>query len=301
MLPLNDSPASHLMTNEDKAIRTTYFSIVGNTCLALLKGLAGFFGNSYALIADAIESTTDIFSSVLVLLGLKYAQRPADDNHPYGHGRIEPLITFIVVAFLVTSATVIAYESILHILTPHKTPKAWTLYVLGAIILWKEISYQVVMKRGRETNSSSLKADAWHHRSDAITSIMAFIGISIAIYFGEGYEAADDWAALLASGFILYNSYLIFRPALGEIMDEHMYDDVVAEIREVAKTIDGVIDTEKCFVRKAGMQYHVDLHAIVNGKISVTEGHDISHKLKSALRKQIPGIAQVLIHIEPDE
>ncbi|MEQ9375175.1 MAG: cation diffusion facilitator family transporter [Imperialibacter sp.] len=289
------------MTNEDKAIRTTYFSIVGNTCLALLKGLAGFFGNSYALIADAIESTTDIFSSVLVLLGLKYAQRPADDNHPYGHGRIEPLITFIVVAFLVTSATVIAYESILHILTPHKTPKAWTLYVLGAIILWKEISYQVVMKRGRETNSSSLKADAWHHRSDAITSIMAFIGISIAIYFGEGYEAADDWAALLASGFILYNSYLIFRPALGEIMDEHMYDDVVAEIREVAKTIDGVIDTEKCFVRKAGMQYHVDLHAIVNGKISVTEGHDISHKLKSALRKQIPGIAQVLIHIEPDE
>ncbi|MEQ8811550.1 MAG: cation diffusion facilitator family transporter [Imperialibacter sp.] len=289
------------MTNEDKAIRTTYFSIVGNTCLALLKGLAGFFGNSYALIADAIESTTDIFSSVLVLLGLKYAQRPADDNHPYGHGRIEPLITFIVVAFLVTSATVIAYESIQHILTPHKTPKTWTLLVLGAIILWKEISYQIVMKRGRETNSSSLKADAWHHRSDAITSIMAFIGISIAIYFGEGYETADDWAALLASGFILYNSYLIFRPALGEIMDEHMYDDVVVEIREVAKTVDGVIDTEKCFVRKAGMRYYVDLHAVVDGKITVTEGHDISHKLKSELRKQIPGIAQVLIHIEPND
>lgn len=301
MLLLNDSPASHLMTNDDKAIRTTYFSIVGNTCLALLKGLAGFFGNSYALIADAIESTTDIFSSFLVLLGLKYAKRPADDNHPYGHGRIEPLITFIVVAFLVTSATVIAYESIQHIFTPHKTPKTWTLFVLGAIILWKEISYQIVMKRGRETNSSSLKADAWHHRSDAITSIMAFIGISIAIYFGEGYETADDWAALLASGFILYNSYLIFRPALGEIMDEHMYDDVVAEIREVAKTVDGVIDTEKCFVRKAGMQYYVDLHAAVDGKITVTEGHDISHKLKSALKKQIPEIAQVLIHIEPDE
>ncbi len=289
------------MQKEDTAIRATYFSIVGNTSLAILKGFAGFFGNSYALIADAIESTTDIFSSLLVLFGLKYAKRPADDNHPYGHGRIEPLITFIVVAFLVTSATVIAYESIQHILTPHKSPKSWTLFVLGGIILWKEISYQVVMRKAKETYSSSLKADAWHHRSDAITSIMAFFGISIAILFGEGYETADDWAALLASGFILYNSYLIFRPALGEIMDEHLYDDLVDEIREVAKHVDGIIDTEKCFIRKVGMQYHVDLHAIVDGKITVTEGHDLSHQLKAALKKKIPAIAQVLIHIEPDE
>ena len=203
------------MQQEEKAIRTTYFSIIGNTSLALIKGLAGFFGNSYALIADAIESITDIFSSLLVLFGLKYARKPADDNHPYGHGKIEPLITFIVVAFLVTSATIIAYESIQNIRTPHKMPRPWTLLVLGAIILWKEVSYQIVIRRSRETNSSSLKADAWHHRSDAITSVMAFIGISIAVIFGEGYETADDWAALFASGFILYNSYLIFRPALG--------------------------------------------------------------------------------------
>ena len=213
-----------LMKKVDTAIKTTYFSILGNTLLALIKGLAGFFGNSYALIADAIESTTDICSSLLVLLGLKYAKRPADENHPYGHGRIEPLITFLVVAFLVTSATIIAYESIQNIQTPHETPKAWTLWVLGAIILWKEISFRWVLKRSKQTNSSSLKADAWHHRSDAITSIMAFIGITIALYFGEGYETADDWAALLASFIILYNSYLIFRPALAEIMDEHIVE-----------------------------------------------------------------------------
>ncbi|MEZ4911094.1 MAG: cation diffusion facilitator family transporter [Saprospiraceae bacterium] len=289
------------MTNVQTAIRTTYFSIIGNTSLALIKGLAGFFGNSYALIADAIESTTDIFSSLLVLFGLKYAKRPADENHPYGHGKIEPLITFLVVAFLVTSATVIAYESIQNIQTPHKVPKSWTLIVLGAIIIWKEVSFRIVINKSKETNSSSLKADAWHHRSDAITSIMAFIGISIALIFGKGYETADDWAALFASVFILYNSYLIFRPALGEIMDEHLYDDLLEEIREKSIKVKGVIGTEKCFIRKAGMKYHVDLHAIVNGEISVKKGHDISHQLKDYLRKEIPNLGHVLIHIEPNE
>lgn len=289
------------MNNEQTAIRTTYFSIIGNTSLALIKGLAGLFGNSYALIADAIESTTDIFSSLLVLFGLKYAKRPADENHPYGHGKIEPLVTFLVVAFLVTSATIIAYESIQNIQTPHKIPEPWTLIVLGCIILWKEISFRIVLKKSKETNSSSLKADAWHHRSDAITSIMAFIGISIALIFGKGYETADDWAALFASAFILYNSYMIFRPALGEIMDEHLYDDLLAEIREASVKVKGVVGTEKCFIRKAGMKYHVDLHAIVDGKISVKAGHHIAHDLKDYLRNEIPNLGHVLIHIEPDK
>ncbi len=295
MIPLENP------SNEQTAIRTTYFSIFGNASLALIKGLAGFFGNSYALIADAIESTTDIFSSLLVLFGLTYAKKPADENHPYGHGKIEPLITFVVVAFLVTSATIIAYESIQHIQTPHKTPESWTLYILGAIILWKEISYQIVIRKSKLTHSSSLKADAWHHRSDAITSVMAFIGISIALIFGKGYETADDWAALLASAFILYNSYLIFRPALGEIMDEHQYDDLILEIREKALEVKGILGTEKCFIRKSGMKYHVDLHAIVDGSISVEKGHWIAHNLKDYLRKEIPNLGHVLIHIEPNE
>ena len=289
------------MTPEQTAIKATYFSIVGNTSLAIIKGLAGFFGNSYALIADAIESTTDIFASFLVLFGIKYSNKPADANHPYGHGRAEPLITFLVVGFLITSATIIAYESINNIGIPHELPKSWTLIVLGAIILWKEYSFRLVMKRSVQTNSSSLKADAWHHRSDAITSIAAFIGISIALILGKGYESADDWAALFASGFILYNSYLIFRPALGEIMDEHLYDDLMEEIRKVAQQVDGIIDTEKCFIRKSGMKYHVDLHAIVDATISVKEGHDLAHLLKDTLRENIFELGHVLIHIEPSE
>jgi len=289
------------MTNQQKAIKTAYFSIAGNTVLALIKWITGYFGNSYALIADAIESTTDIFSSLLVLLGLKYAQRPADENHPYGHGRAEALITFVVVAFLVTSATVIAYNSIQNIQTPHELPESYTLFILGAIIVWKEISFQLVMKRSRQINSSSLKADAWHHRSDAITSVAAFIGISIALIFGKGYESADDWAALFASGFILYNSYLIFRPALGEIMDENLHDELVEKIRQISLTVEGVLGTEKCFIRKTGMAYHVDLHATVDSNITVKAGHDISHKLKDKLKAEIPELQNVLIHIEPHE
>ena len=287
------------LSNEKKAINTIVFSIVGNCFLALIKGFAGFFGNSYALIADAIESTTDIFSSILVLFGLKYANKPADKNHPYGHGKIEPLITFLLVGFLVISATFIAHESIQNIRNPHALPEKWTLIVLTLIIAWKELSFRIVIQKSKETNSSSLKADAWHHRSDAITSIAAFIGISMALMLGKGYESADDWAALLASGFILYNSYLIFRPAFGEIMDEHFYDDLVEDIRRISLTVDGIIATEKCFIRKVGMIYHVDLHAKVNGSISVTDGHNLAHQLKDTLRAEIPQLGHVLIHIEP--
>jgi cation diffusion facilitator family transporter len=289
------------MSREQTAIKTAYFSIAGNTLLALIKWLTGYFGNSFALIADAIESTSDIFASLLVLFGLKYANRPADKNHPYGHGRAEPLFTFIVVALLVSSAVVIAYDSIQNIRTPHDLPKPFTLFILGGIIIWKELSFQIVLKKSKEIKSSALKADAWHHRSDAITSVAAFIGISIALFFGKGYESADDWAALFASGFILYNSYLIFRPALGEIMDEHLYDELIENIRKISLSVEGIVATEKCFIRKSGMKFHVDLHAVVDANISVKAGHDIAHNLKDTLRKEIPELGHVLIHVEPND
>jgi cation diffusion facilitator family transporter len=286
---------------EQKAIKTTYLSIIGNFGLAIIKGLTGYLGNSYALIADAIESTSDIFSSLLVLFGLRYASKPADKNHPYGHGRAEPLITFIVVGLLIASAVVIAYQSIKNIQTPHELPKSYTLIVLGAVILIKEIFYRIISKKSKETNSSSLKADAWHNRADAITSLTAFIGISIALIFGKGYETADDWAALVASLIIIYNAYHIFRPALGEIMDEQLYDDLIADIRRVSLTVEGVIATEKCLVRKTGMTFHVDLHVLVSSTITVKEGHDIAHKLKEHLISELPQLADVLIHIEPND
>ena len=289
------------MKNENIAIRSTYLNILGHLILVAIKWLAGVFGNSYALIADAIESSTDVFSSLLVLLGLKYAKRPADENHPYGHGKIEPVITFTVVILLVLSAIAIAYQSIQNIKSPDELPKSWTLIVLACIILWKEISFRYMRKKSRESNSASLAADAWHHRSDAISSVAAFIGISIALLFGKGFESADDWAALIAAAFILYNAYKIFRPALAEMMDEQLHEELVEEIRAVALKVEGVKGTEKCFIRKAGTRYHVDLHASVDAEISVLKGHEIAHTLKDQLLQEIENLGEILIHIEPHE
>lgn len=282
------------------AEKTTYLSILSNLLIAVIKFLAGIFGHSYALIADATESLTDTFSSFLVLLGIKYAQKPADENHPYGHGKIEPLVTFLVVATLAVSAILIAFQAVKNILSPQQMPEPWTLIVLAAIILSKEITFQIVLRNSKITNSTSLKADAWHHRADALTSIAAFVGISVALLMGEGYEAADDWAALVAAGIIFYNAYKIFRPALGEIMDENLYDDLISKTTRLANQQKGVIGVEKCYVRKIGMSYCMDMHIIVNGRITVKDGHDIAHKVEDQIHTKINPYISVLIHIEPD-
>ncbi|MEN9699674.1 MAG: hypothetical protein RLZZ301_872 [Bacteroidota bacterium] len=281
------------------AKRTALLSLFTNTILAVVKGLAGIIGHSDALIADAIESCADIFSSLLVLLGIRYAAKPADEDHPYGHGKAEPLVTFAVVGFLLISATIIAIESIRHLNEKQEQPAFFTLYILAGIILIKELSFQYVYRKGQQMHSSSLKADAWHHRSDAISSFIAFVGILVSFLFGKGFEKADDWAALLAAGFIVYNAFLIFRPALGEILDEHIHHELIDQIRNEAKQVEGVIDIEKCWARKHGMSYLVDLHLEVEGSISVADGHEIAHQLKDHLLLKVPEIADVLIHIEP--
>lgn len=284
----------------EEALKTSNYSLISNIVLAAIKWVAGILGNSHALIADAIESTADIFSSALVIFGINYSSKPADENHPYGHGRAEPLISIFVALFLLVSAYIIAKISIENIRTPHELPKPFTLIVLGLIILWKEISYRWVMKRGLEAGSSSLQAEARHHRADVITSVFAFVGISIALMMGEGHEAADDWAALFASAIIVYNAYKIFRPAFAELMDEQVHGDLSDKIRRTATMVTGVVDTEKLYIRKAGMKYHVDLHLIVDGEITVRKGHDIAHSLKDKLLLMIPEIEDVHIHVEPD-
>jgi cation diffusion facilitator family transporter len=287
------------MMNQNEAKKTVLFSLMANAFLAGAKFTVGILGNSFAVIADAIESTADIFSSFVVFLGLKISTKPSDEKHPYGHGKIEPLITFIVVAFLAFSSFIIALEAIKNIRTPHEMPKSFTLIFLVLVILFKELSFQYVNKKGKKLNSTSIKADAWHHRSDAITSVAAFIGICIALIGGKGWENADDWAALVASGLILYNAYLIFRPALGELLDEQKYDDLIQGIKAAALEVSGVENTEKCYIRKFGMSYFVDIHVRVNRHISVEQGHNIAHNLKNHLVDRFPYIEGVMTHVEP--
>ena len=285
---------SHVQT----AIRAAQWSILANFFLAIVKITFGVIGHSFAMIADGIESLSDIFSSALVWIGLVYASRPPDHNHPYGHGKAEPLVTFLVVGLLIASSIFITFQSIHFIRTPHEGPENYVLIILGMIILVKEGFYRLMKRKSIETQSRILQADAWHHRSDAITSLAAFIGIGVGVCMGEGYEAADDWAALVAAGIILYNAFRIFRPALGEVMDENTHQDLIREIRSISLEVEGIIATEKCLIRKSGMSYHVDV--VVNGQITVDEGHELAHKLKDHLQRSLPEISDILIHIEPD-
>lgn len=284
-----------------KGMQTTMFGILGNTILVLIKGVAGALGHSYALIADAIESASDVLTSIIVWLGLKAAAKKPDSNHPYGHGKAEPLATIVVSIALVAAAIIISVESVRYIMTPHPSPAPFTLGILSLIIVIKEVLYRYVHKVGNQIESGVVKADAWHHRSDAITSLTAFIGITIALIGGKGYESADDWAALVAAFIILYNAYRIFLPAFTELMDAAPPSEISEEIKEIASRVPHVRAIEKCLVRKMGFEYFVDIHIVVDGTISVREGHDIGHNVKNEIIRHKPVVYDVLTHIEPDE
>ena len=283
----------------DKGIRTTFIGIVTSIVLAAIKGLAGYFGNSYALIADAIESTSDVFTSIIVLTGLRIAKKPADHNHPYGHGKAEPIAGILVASALFLAALIIIVQSIHEIVTPHHAPAPFTLIVLVVVVLTKEFLFRYVIKVGKSVDSVAVKNDAWHHRSDAITSAAAFVGISVALIGGKGYEMADDYAALLASVVIIFNAYRLLKPALYELTDAAPPPDVIIKVRNAASKIPGVLAIDKCYVRKMGFDYYVDIHVIVNGNMTVYEGHDIAHTVKDGLIEQYPKISDVLVHIEP--
>ena len=289
-------------TPPNKGLRTTLVGIIVSALLAIVKGLGGIFGHSYALIADAIESAADVFTSTMLWLGLKWSARPADENHPYGHGKAEALVALGISLALVVAAGVIIRDSILHIIEPHKTPAPYTLIILVVVILTKELLYQFVLKTGTKINSGAVKADAFHHRSDAITSAAAFIGISIALIGGDGYEVADDFAALVAGGtlpFIIYNAYGIARPAFGELLDEALDPEIQESVHKAAAKSDAVHHVQKCYVRKMGTGYHVDLHIWIDGDLSVTQGHTIAHEVKDRILKEVPQVLDVHIHVEP--
>lgn len=275
--------------------------IAANGSLALIKGVAGVLGNSYALIADAVESASDVVGSIVVYMGLKVAAAPPTERYPYGKGRAETVSAVVVALMLFVAATFIGIESVKEIRTPHHAPAPFTLIVLVGVIVIKEGLFRFVGAVGDEVQSSAVKTDAWHHRSDAITSAAAFIGISIALWKGPGYESADDWAALLAAAIIVINAYLLLKPAIAELLDHAPDSATEGRVREIALTVEGVRGTHHCHVRKLGFDHYVDLDVLVDGRISVQEGHDIAHRVQDAVRDAMPHVTKVLVHMEPDD
>jgi cation diffusion facilitator family transporter len=293
---------ARMQTRELMVQRGLKSSLIGiglNLILALFKCTTGFIGHSFALIADGIESLSDVISSSVVYLGLRLAIKPPDEDHPYGHGKAEPVAAIIVSFALIVAAIVIGSESVVLIQTPHPLPQAFTLWVLLAVVGVKVLLSRYVSSVGKGIDSTAIRSDAWHHLNDAIVSAFAFVGISIALWTKNA--AADDWAALCASPVIIFNAFRQLRKPFAEVLDTAPAPQLEQEVRSIASAVPGVMGLEKCHVRKVGFRYYVDLHIVVEGTLTVRQGHNIAHDVEDAVLQQAPQIAEVLVHVEPEE
>jgi len=299
--PISESSAARRARGYGIGSRLALVGVVVNFLLALIKIAAGIFGHCYALIADGIESTLDIFGSLAIWFGLQVAAAPPDEAHPYGHGKAEPLASVAVALAVIAAAIGLAIESVREIVTPHHSPAPFTLAVLVLVIAVKETLFRKVARAAEQLGSSAVKTDAWHHRSDAITSAGAFIGISVALLGGPGWEPADDWAALFTCGIIGFNGWRLLLPAIHEVMDTAPPKEVEDGVRQIASRVPGVRDVEKCRLRKMGTDFYGDIHIGVDADLTVRAGHRIGHDVKDAIRAANPAIADVLVHIEPIE
>lgn len=284
-----------------RARRSTVVGMIINLLLAVAKGTAGVLGNSYALVADAIESASDVFSSAVVWIGLRVASSAPSEKHPYGKGRAESIAGVVVSLALFGAAINISISSIREIQTPHHAPEPYTLLVLVFVIVVKEVLFRSVFKVGEEVTSVAVKTDAWHHRSDAITSGAAFVGIAVALIGGAGFESADDWAALVAALVIGINAANLIRPALGELTDASPQSELTSRVRQIAEGVEGVQGTHRCWIRKLGFDHFIDLDILVDGNLTVRESHDLAHRVQDSIRDEMPIITRVMVHVEPSD
>jgi cation diffusion facilitator family transporter len=287
------------MTRLQRGVRATLIGLLVNILLALSKLVAGILGHSQALVADAVESFGDLLSSLIVWRGLVVAAAPADDDHPYGHGKAEPIAAALVSSMLLLAAIGIAINSALVIASPQKGPEPFTLLVLVLVIIIKETLFRFITREGIAAESVAMRSDASHHRSDAITSLCAAVGIGIAVIGGEKFQMADPIAAIGAAGIIGWNGFRLLHSALNELMDASPNVDVGQKIRQVASDVPGVKAIEKCIVRKMGYHYYVDMHVEVDPRLTVERAHEIAHQVKDRIREQVPAVYDVLIHVEP--
>jgi len=284
----------------ERSLRVTFLGMFVNALLSAGKIVAGIIGTSHALVADGVESLADVISSFIVWRGVTVAAAPADKEHPYGHGKAEPLATAVVSAILLMAALWIVFGAVEDITTPHDSPAPYTLLVLVVVVVIKEVLFRFVMRTGVDVESSVVRADAWHHRSDAITSIFAFLGITLALVGGKGWEAADDYAAILAGGIVAFNGWRLLRPAMDELMDIAPDPRLIREVEAIAAKVPEVRQVEKCLARKMGNEFFFDMHIEVDPEMTVQEAHNVAHNVKNAVRSQIPAVRDVLVHIEPE-
>lgn len=279
--------------------RAARIGLAVNVGLAAVKLIGGLVGQSFALIADAVNSIGDVVTTIVVLFALRVAQRPPDDEHPYGHTRAEAIAASNVALLVVVSAVFVGWEAVQRFGLRHEPPPAWTLWIAGFNVLIKEGLYQYKVRVGRRTGSAAIVANAWDHRSDAFCSLAVLIGLAAIRFGGPSFVGADEVASMVVVTAIVWSGVQLFRSSASELMDPQADSEFVGGIRRAAREVEGVRDVEKLWVRKSGLEFFADIHIQVDPHLTVAAGHRIGHQVKARLLDQFPGLRDVLIHLEP--
>jgi len=298
---MNKLPADRNAQNATEVRRVTWIGLAGNVFLSALKFIVGFLGSSQAVVADAVHSLSDMGTDFAVLLGVKFWSAPADESHPYGHRRIETIVTGAIGIALALAALGIGYNSLATIRDVHLKQPGW-IAIAGSLlaIILKETLYRWTVAVGKRTKSSAVVANAWHHRSDALSSVPVVIAVTVAV-INPKLAFIDHIGALVVSIFILKVSWDIIYPSLSELADLGAPQKSREKIRSIAMGINGVKSVHGIRTRRLGSGLHVDLHILVDGEMTVSMGHDISAAVKSALIEKGPNILDAVVHLEPYE
>lgn len=282
-----------------EAMRAAGLGLAVNLILGIVKLIGGLVGQSFALISDAVNSLGDVVASLVVLFALRVAQRPPDDEHPYGHTRAEAIAGANLALLVIVSALLIGWEAVQRLWVPHDLPPVWTLWIAGSNVVIKEALYRYKRSVARRMGSSALMANAWDHRSDAFCSLAVLFGLAVVRWGGREWIGADEVSALVVVAAIVWSGAKLFRNSSSELMDSQADEPFVSEIRQAAKAVLGVRAVEKLWVRKSGLEYFADIHIEVDGHLTVDEGHRIGHAVKDQLVAQFTHLRDVLVHLEP--
>jgi cation diffusion facilitator family transporter len=273
--------------------------MVVSCVLAVVKIITGLMAGSISVVADGFESVGDVFASGLVFLGLTVAARPADSNHPYGHGRAETLTGLLVGLLMMAAGCGISFHALLLVNVPHQPPAAYAVWPLIASIGIKSVLGGVKYRLGKKIGSAALAADAWNDAVDIVSGIAALGAVSLTLYDPQRFLAADHYGGFAVGLIVIFTGLRIARDTGLQLMDTMPDEQMMRTIREVAQQVSGVEGVEKCFARKTGLQYHVDLHLEVDPEITVRSSHDIAEQVRNRIRHDLNWVADVLVHVEP--
>ncbi|WP_262023842.1 cation diffusion facilitator family transporter [Blastopirellula sp. J2-11] len=296
---LNSPSASSPAPLYRSATRAAWLGLFVNLTLGIVKLVGGVLGSSFALISDAVNSLGDSLSSIVVIFGLWYAQRPADEEHPYGHTRAEAIAASNVSMLIMISAIFVGWEAVRRLGTEHASPPVWTMWIAASNMVIKESLFWYKLAISRRTKSLSIAASAWDHRSDALCSLAVLLGLAIVRWGGPSYMWADETAAIFVVLAILINTSRLFRQSTSELLDPQADEELIQQIRAAAESVPGVCAIEKLWVRKTGIEFLADIHIEVDAQLTVEAGHRIGHHVKDKLIQQFAELRDVLVHLEP--